>query len=95
MTGGFPIGVDCKVCPTASATMDKRGREMWDRVMGLLDREEDGSRVEAARLQCRGFGHRVSRIYDNLYPNPRQRRTFPCTTSCSRTLKEGSNDRPL
>ena len=48
VTGGFPIDVDRKVYPHGESYIDKRGREMWERRMSLLDREEDGSRVEAA-----------------------------------------------
>ena len=48
VTGGFPIDVDRKVYPHGERYWTKRGRKMWERVMSLLDREEDGSREEAA-----------------------------------------------
>jgi DNA polymerase I len=47
VTGGFPILVDAKVYPHGERYMDKRGKEMWDRVMGLLDRPEDRDRAAA------------------------------------------------
>ena len=48
VTGGFPIAVEHKVYPHGERYMDKRGQEMWDRVMGLLDRPEGHDRAAAA-----------------------------------------------
>jgi hypothetical protein len=36
VTGGLPIRVDTKEVRSPDRYMDKRGRTMWDRVMGLL-----------------------------------------------------------
>jgi DNA polymerase I-like protein with 3'-5' exonuclease and polymerase domains len=47
VTGGFPIAVEHKVYPHGERHMDKRGQEMWDRVMGLLDRPEGHDRAAA------------------------------------------------
>jgi hypothetical protein len=47
VTGGFPIAVEHKVYPHGERYMDKRGQEMWDRVMGLLDRPEGHDRAAA------------------------------------------------
>jgi hypothetical protein len=48
VTGGFPIAVEHKLYPHGERYMDKRGQEMWDRVMGLLDRPEGHDRAVAA-----------------------------------------------
>jgi DNA polymerase-1 len=48
VTGGFPIPVEHKVYPHGERYMDKRGREMWDWVMGLLDRPENRDRKASA-----------------------------------------------
>ena len=38
--GGFELGIDVSVTRSPGRYMDPRGRVMWDRVMGLLDRAE-------------------------------------------------------
>jgi DNA polymerase I len=47
VTGGFPITVEHKAYPQGERYMDKRGQEMWDRVMGRLDRPKGHDRAAA------------------------------------------------
>jgi hypothetical protein len=46
-TGGFRIRVDNKIYPHGTRYMDKRGREMWERVTKLLDPIDDQEPVAA------------------------------------------------
>jgi hypothetical protein len=41
ITGGLPIRMDCKVVRHPNRYMDPRGRAMWNRVMGLLQRRDE------------------------------------------------------
>ena len=45
---GFELGTDVSVTLYPDRYMDKRGKVMWDRVMGLLDRPSIAGTVETA-----------------------------------------------
>ena len=43
--GGFELGTDVSITRWPNRYMDSRGRVMWQRVLELLDRSEQGKRI--------------------------------------------------